>query len=137
MFHEYENVVIIRPDLDDAEVEAATVKLEESIRELGGRILERDDWGKRKLAYSIARYTRGHYVLLSMLLGPDALEEVQRKMRLDDRILRFGLFKQAEDVDAEALLAQAEERRAKAAARRAALEAEESASDDDDDDDDS
>ncbi len=131
MFHEYENVFIIRPDLDDAEVEATASKLEDAVRELGGHILDRDDWGKRKLAYSIARYTRGHYVLLSLILAPTEVKEVERRMRLDDRIIRFGMFKQTDDVDVESLLAEAAERRKTAAARRAAEAAE--ATDDDDD----
>lgn len=138
MFHEYENVFIIRPDLDDAEVEATASKLEDAVRELGGHVLDRDDWGKRKLAYSIAKYTRGHYVLLSLLLSPEDVAELERRMRLDDRIIRFGVFKQTDNVDVEAALAEATERRAAAAARRAAQAAEEAeaANDDDDDDDD-
>jgi len=123
VFHEYENVFIIRPDLDDAEVEAAATKLEEAVRELGGHVLERDDWGKRKLAYSIAKYTRGHYVLLSMLMAPTAIDELERRMRLDDRIIRFGVFKQSEDVDVEASLAEANARKAEIAAKKAAEEA--------------
>lgn len=134
MFHEYEIVFIIRPDLDDAEVEATAVKLEESVAELGGEVLHRDDWGKRKLAYAIQKYTRGHYVLLDVLLGPDSVAEVERRMRLDDRLIRFGVFKQADDVDAEVVRAEAEERKKAAEARRAA-EAESDTDDTDTDDD--
>lgn len=123
MFHEYENVFIIRPDLDDAEVEATASKLEDAVQELGGHVLERDDWGKRKLAYSIAKYTRGHYVLLSMLMKPAELDELERRMRLDDRIIRFGVFKQGENVDVEASLTEANARKAEAAAKKAAEEA--------------
>lgn len=135
MFHEYEIVFIIRPDLDDAEVEATAVKLEEAVAEQRGDLLHRDDWGKRKLAYAIEKYTRGHYVLLDVLLGPDAVAEIERRMRLDDRIIRFGVFKQAEDVDVEVVRAEADERRKAAEARRAA-EAEADSDDDIDDDND-
>lgn len=138
MFHEYEIVFIIRPDIDDADTISAIERVEATLAETKGHLLERDDWGKRKLAYLIGKHTKGHYVLLHVLSDPASILEIERKMRLDDRVIRFLTSKLAEAVDVEAQLESAQERRkvkAEEAARRAALAAERGDDSDDSSDD--
>jgi small subunit ribosomal protein S6 len=135
LFHEYEIVVIIRPDVDDADVKSAIERIETTLTELGGSILERDDWGKRKLAYIIQKHSKGHYVLFKLVAGPTHILEVERRMRIDDRIMRFLTVKMDEDVDVDQLKVQAEERRI-ARANSGQTGRMDDLDDDDDDDDD-
>ena len=89
MFNEYELTVIIRPDLDDPATYGLIEKLEGVIQDGEGTLLDRDDWGKRKLAYAIDRHLKGHYVLLDFASGPGLVYELERRMRNEDAILRF------------------------------------------------
>ena len=123
MFHEYEIVFIIRPDLDEAETKAAIERIETSVTETGGQVLERDEWGLRKLAYLIGKYGKGHYVLLNAVSQPESILEIERKMRLDDRVIRFLTVKLDDAVDVDALVATATEK----AKMKAELEAQKAA----------
>ncbi|MCB9662539.1 MAG: 30S ribosomal protein S6 [Alphaproteobacteria bacterium] len=142
MVHEYEIVFIIRPDLDDADTLAAVERVEATVAETEGHLLERDDWGKRRLAYLVQKHAKGHYILLRILSSPTQILEIERKMRLDDRIIRFLTVKIADAVDIEPRLELAEEQRkikaeeARRRAERAALEGPDDDENSDDDDDD-
>ena len=148
IFNEYETVVIIRPDLDDSVTYAIIEKLESVIASNEGNLLDRDDWGKRKMAYAIRNHLKGHYCLLRHASPADLVDELERRIRIEDDVIRFLTVKQDDDVDVEALrLSHAELRRvreeeaaerARQAAEAAALEeqyANERRSSDDDDDD--
>jgi small subunit ribosomal protein S6 len=149
--HEYETVVIFRPDLDDADTRVIIDTLEAIITENSGTMLIKDEWGKRKLAYPIANHLKGHYVLYNFLGPAEAVLEIERRIRINDNIIRFMTVKLDENVDIPAKIANAAEERARReeeARIRAAQEAERLANeeaaasgyqddgDDDDDDDD-
>jgi small subunit ribosomal protein S6 len=132
LFNEYEIVIIVRPDLDDPSAIAALDKVCETVTELGGHILDKEDWGSRKLAYLIQKHARGHYFMAVVLVPPSKLFEIERRMRLDDRLMRFLTVCTGEAVEAETRIAAAEERRAAQPGlrRRFDLEEEEPAEDD-------
>jgi small subunit ribosomal protein S6 len=123
-------MIVIRPDLDDAVTSGIVEKLEAVITEKSGTILIRDDWGKRKLNYPIAKNQKGHYVLLNYLVKPAEVAELERKIRIDDNVVRFLTIKIAEAVDVPTRIEQAAEQRrqreieAKARAEAEAREAE-------------
>ncbi|MBN2799835.1 MAG: 30S ribosomal protein S6 [Deltaproteobacteria bacterium] len=128
--NEYETVIIIRPDLDDAVTYAIVENLEAVIATNGGQLLYRDDWGKRKLAYPIKRHQKGHYVLETYVAPANIVLEFERKIRIEDNIIRFLTSKVAENVDIAERMEKAEEYRIKKAqeaekARIEALQAEE------------
>ena len=123
MFNEYELTVIIRPDLDDAATAETIDNVEAVIQAGGGKLLDRDDWGKRKLAYAIDRHLKGHYVLIDFASGPELVAELERRMRNSDAIIRFLTVRIGEQIDLEARQQEAAERqkkRAEEAAQRAA-----------------
>ena len=108
MLHEYELTLIVRADLDDATIEALVEKTEAVITETGGHILLRDDWGKRKLAYPIQKQLKGHYYLVSFLSEAAQIDELERKIRIEDKIVRFLTVRIADAVDVEMRLEEAE-----------------------------
>jgi small subunit ribosomal protein S6 len=138
--NEYETVIIIRPDLDDTATYGIVEKLEQVVTGAGGHLLIRDDWGKRKLQYPIQRHLKGHYVLLSHLAPPSLVTELERRIRIEDSIIRFLTVKLADAVDVPVRLEQvAEQRRLRAEQeqrRRDAGEPEDHHHRPDDDDDD-
>ncbi len=111
LHNEYETVIIFRPDLDDAKTYGIAERLESVITENGGHLLFRDDWGKRKLAYPIQRHLKGHYLLLTHLAPAELVMELERRIRIEDNIIRFLTVKMADAVDIEPRLEQAAEYR--------------------------
>jgi small subunit ribosomal protein S6 len=88
-----------------------------------------DDVGKRKLAYEIQKFQKGHYLTLTYLDDGRAVKEIERLLRLEESVLRFLTVQvSAEVVDIEARKTEAAEQeklRKQRAAERAAREAEE------------
>lgn len=125
--HEYELTIILRPDLDDADTYAIVEKIEGAITAGGAHLLERDDWGKRKLAYLIDKHQKGHYVLLNFLSEPQGILEVERIIRIEDRILRFLTVRVADAVNVADRVAEAEIANKRKAEEQARLEAERAA----------
>lgn len=74
-----------------ASEEAVTEKLEryhELLTAEGGEVSAVDHWGARQLAFPIARKTSGNYVVAQFTAGPDVLPEFERRLNLDDDLLR-------------------------------------------------
>ena len=60
---------------------------------LKGEIKKRENWGIRNLAYKINKNRKGHYMLLNIDGPPEAIQEYERLMRLDEDIIRFLTIK--------------------------------------------
>ncbi|MDX8404442.1 MAG: 30S ribosomal protein S6 [Mariprofundaceae bacterium] len=85
----YETIFIVNPDVSQENTESITDNFIERIEKAGGRIVKREYWGARPLAYSIAKRKRGHYVMLVTDGESKAVEALEQAIRLDERILRF------------------------------------------------
>ncbi len=85
----YETIFIVNPDVSQENTESITDNFVERVEKAGGRIVKREYWGSRPLAYSIAKRKRGHYVMLVTDGEPQAVETLEQAIRLDERILRF------------------------------------------------
>lgn len=105
----YETFFIVDPDLTDEVNAVIDEKVKNVVSSNGGSVLEYNPWGKKKLAYPVQKRTRGHYVLMEYAGGPELVAELERNMRLDERILKFITVKLEDRFDPE-----------KEAARRAA-----------------
>ncbi|MEM6929252.1 MAG: 30S ribosomal protein S6, partial [Myxococcota bacterium] len=80
LHHEYETIVIVRPDVEESSVSALAEKFEGVLTEQGGHILDRENWGSRKLAYPIAKHLRGHFIRMNYLAGSSSIAELERRM---------------------------------------------------------
>lgn len=85
----YETIFIVNPDVSQENTEQLTDSFVERVEKAGGRIVKREYWGSRPLAYSIQKRKRGHYVLLVTDGEPEAAAVLEQAIRLDERILRF------------------------------------------------
>ena len=94
----YESVFIARQDISAAQVEIMADEFAEIITSSGGSIKKREYWGLRSLAYRIKKNRKGHYVMLIMEAGSEALREYERIMGLNEDVLRF-LNLRIEDVE--------------------------------------
>ena len=121
---EYESIYLLRPETAD---DAAT-KLQERFVQIvtsrSGQMLRVDNWGKRKLAYQVAKQGHGIYVLLHFVGGPGIVEELERNYRMIDEVMKYHTTKTGEDVDLAKRKAEVEELAQRLAAEHARQEAE-------------
>ena len=85
----YECVLIARNDVTQQQVEAVADEVAAELETQGGSIPKREYWGLRSLAYRIKKNRKGHYMLLGIDAKPAVVNEVERKLRLNEDILRF------------------------------------------------
>ncbi len=85
---EYEILLLLDPDLDEARQEEVVVRTRELVEHSGGSWDLHDVWGRRKLAYEIAHKGDGIYHLLHFTCDADTLDEISRVLRIDDAVMR-------------------------------------------------
>jgi small subunit ribosomal protein S6 len=85
----YESVVIARQDIATTQVDTLADELTNIITEGGGTITKRELWGLRSLTYRIKKNRKGHYVLFNIDAPPAAITEYERRMRLNEDVLRY------------------------------------------------
>lgn len=83
----YELLYIVHPDLEGS-TEKVTEKVAGFIKKAEGEITSQEDWGKRKLAYPVAKNDFGVYVLVNFSVDTLRLHEIERDLRLSEEILR-------------------------------------------------
>jgi small subunit ribosomal protein S6 len=101
--HRYETIFVVNPDLSDDETQSVIKKFAGIVSAGGGVPLKLEDWGRRRLAYKIDKFQQGYYVLLDFASQPPVLMELERNLKIDDRIIRFLSVKTGVNVNVEAL----------------------------------
>ena len=128
---EFETTFIVQPEISDEGLQAIRARLDAVLARNGAVRLMCDDLGRKRLAYEIRRFQKGHYLELVYLDKGPVVPEIERALRLDDSVLRFltvQVSPHVEDIEKrKAEAAALEEDRARKAAERAAREAEEEA----------
>jgi small subunit ribosomal protein S6 len=95
----YETFFIVDPDLPDDTNTVVDDKVKSVVTSNGGTVIAYTPWGKKKLAYPVNKRTRGLYVLMEYVGGPELVAELERNMRLDERVLKFITVKLEERYD--------------------------------------
>ena len=101
---EYELTVLIHPDLE-ADLETPLNKVRDIIKTAGGTIVREDNWGKKKLAYTINKEEFAVYVYMDVELPADAPLKISNTFNITEEVLRYLLVK----VDPKARAALAEQ----------------------------
>ncbi len=89
----YENLVIVKPTLTAEEIQANINAIEEVITSNGGEIAARDAMGMRKLAYPLNKNERGYFHVIYYSVAPSAINEIERRFRINENLLRFVTIK--------------------------------------------
>ncbi|UCF71904.1 MAG: 30S ribosomal protein S6 [Deltaproteobacteria bacterium] len=106
----YETICIVNPNLDADSLKEVVAKFSGLIQKLKGYLFEVNEWGKRKLAYEVKRFDKGYYLVLDFCGLPVVVRELERSLKLDDRILKYITVKIGEDVDPEDLVGKGQEK---------------------------
>jgi small subunit ribosomal protein S6 len=153
---EFDTTFIVQPEISEEGREALILKLRGVLERSGAVPLEVDDMGKKKLAFEIKKFQKGHYLSLFYLDKGQSVAELERAMRIDESVLRWLTVRREDSVTdiearkaravdlerlrkekaAERAVREAEERAQREAARLAGESVDESSSDDEEEDDD-
>jgi len=85
----YETTFITRVDLSDDGLKTLRDRLAAVVKAYAGEMVYEEDWGKRKLAYPIAKEARGQYTYFVYTGKGEVVHEIERNLRLNDQVLRF------------------------------------------------
>jgi small subunit ribosomal protein S6 len=85
----YESVFIARQDVSAAQVDTMADAFSALIGEHGGQVTKREYWGLKNLAYRIKKNRKGHYVLFNIDAPSDAVQELERNMRIHEDVVRY------------------------------------------------
>ncbi len=94
---QYEVVFIIEPTMEDDEATRLTDTLKQIVTDQGGVVTKTESLGRRPLAYEILHKTEGNFVLLEIEGSGRELAELERRMRVNDRIIRYITVRVDED----------------------------------------
>ena len=94
MMRKYETIFIQHPSLDEEAINANIEKFKGVIENGGGTVENVDFWGKRKLAYEIAKVNEGFYTLINFEANTELPKELDRVFRITDGVIRHIVVKQ-------------------------------------------
>ena len=89
---DYETIFILNPNIGDENIKAAVDRFTDLIA-ANGTVVEKEEWGLRKLAYPIQFLNEGYYVLLHFNADPKFLTELSRIYNITDSVLRSLVIK--------------------------------------------
>lgn len=94
--YSYETLVLLRPDLPEAQVRETVDRAKRLIESMEGVHTETQDWGIRDLAYPVQKSNRGYYFLMLYKAKPEAVWELERTFKIADEVMRFVTVREQE-----------------------------------------
>ena len=85
----YETIFIVHPDVVGDALNAVIDKYKQILTDQGADVLKLDNWGTRTLAYQVKKQSQGCYILVIFDGPPTAIAEFERRMRIDEVIIKF------------------------------------------------
>lgn len=93
----YEVVFLVHPDQSE-QVPAMIERYRSTIESAEGTIHRLEDWGRRQLAYPIAKIHKAHYVMMNIECGPETMAEIESAFRFNDAVIRHMTLQMKEAV---------------------------------------
>jgi small subunit ribosomal protein S6 len=85
----YEELFIVRPDATPEELAPLIEQLKSIITAQGGTLDKQENWGVRRLAYKLQKHSEGQYILLIFTAQASAVHEIERRLRVNDMVIKF------------------------------------------------
>lgn len=86
--NEYESVIIIKPNLDEGEIEGIITEITDLINQ-NGEVTKVEKMGVKKLAYEIQKNKEGYYIVIYFEADPSIISELERNYRINENIIKF------------------------------------------------
>lgn len=85
----YEVMFIVRPDLQEEDVDKLISTLQNHATSAGANVQNAEKMGKRRLAYDVRKFSDGQYVLLTLTADGKAIHELERRLRVTEQVIKF------------------------------------------------
>ena len=85
----YEVMFIVRPDVEDEEVDKLIESLSTTVKNGGGGVKSVEKMGRRKLAYTVRKFADGNYVLFTIEAAGPVVQELERRLRVTEQVIKF------------------------------------------------
>jgi small subunit ribosomal protein S6 len=89
----YEMMIILDPELEERTVAPSIDQFLGVVRSGGGTVEKVDIWGRRRLAFEIAKKSEGIYAVIDLQAEPDVVKELDRQLNLNEAVLRTKLIR--------------------------------------------
>lgn len=106
---EYETIYILRSDVDADTAEKVQQRVADVVARENGQLVKVEAWGRRKLAYPVAKQKKGVYVYIKYVGKGGLVQELERNLKLADSVLKFQTVMTTDVVDVAALTIDPEE----------------------------
>ncbi len=107
----YETIFVVNPTLGEEEHKEVLKKYSALVERQKGILIRIEEWGVQRLAHAVKKFDKGSFVLMNYCGPSGVTSELERDLKLDDRIFRFQTVKIAEDVDPQELILKEKETR--------------------------
>ncbi len=94
--NKYEIMFIVKSNLEEKEVKETAKIYESFLKDMKSSSVTLKDWGSKKFAHPIKKEVRGFYFILNSECNADTIAELDRRMRIDEKVLRHLIIKEEE-----------------------------------------
>jgi small subunit ribosomal protein S6 len=85
----YEIMFIVRPDVEEAELDKLIEGFQKNVTDGGGEVKSVEKMGRRRLAYTVRKFNDGFYVLLNVAAAGSLITEIERRLRVSEQVIKF------------------------------------------------
>ena len=85
----YEIMFIVRPDVEEADLDKLIEGFQKNLTDGGGEIRSTEKMGRRRLAYTVRKFNDGFYVLLIVAAPGELIKEIERRLRVSEPVIKF------------------------------------------------
>jgi small subunit ribosomal protein S6 len=85
----YEIMFIVRPDIEEADLDKLIEGFSGNIASGGGEVKTVEKMGRRRLAYTVRKFNDGFYVLLTVAAPGNLIVEIERRLRVSEPVIKF------------------------------------------------
>ena len=95
--NKYEIMFIVKATMESADIKKCAESFKSLISDLKGKVVEYKELGEKKLAYPIKKELNGYYYVMQVEANKEIIQEFDRKIRLDENVLRHLIIRQEEE----------------------------------------
>ena len=85
----YEIMFIVRPDVEEADLDKLIEGFSANVTKGGGEVKSVEKMGRRRLAYTVRKFNDGFYVLLNVAAAGSLITEIERRLRVSEQVIKF------------------------------------------------
>ena len=85
----YEVMFIVRPDVEEADLDKLIEGFEKNVTDGGGEVKSTEKMGRRRLAYTVRKFNDGFYVLMTVVAAGSLMAEIERRLRVSEQVIKF------------------------------------------------